>query len=254
MSKLRILIADDEPLARDRLRVLLASASVPCEVAGEAANGPETVAAVVRLHPDVMLLDVQMPGCDGFEVVAQLPASERPAVIFVTAHEQFAVTAFSLQAADYLLKPFTRERLHEALGRAGTARSTQRASELSRRLAARLAAASTVERLAIPCDGRVVFVRTDEVVWVEAASNYSMMHLLDKRRLMVRASLSSMEQRLGSRHFTRVNRSALARIDQVRELQSVGYGDYAVVLRSGDRLSLSRQLRGRIEHFLATFS
>lgn len=253
MSKLRILIADDEPLARERLRALLAPARPDAEIVAETATGPDTIASVKTLQPDVVLLDVGLPGCDGLSVASQLPTHRPPLVIFVTAHAHHAVEAFRAGAVDYLLKPFSRERFEAALTRAANRLVVRRSADVGQRLTDRLNARrdlASVERFALPCDGRVVLVRSDEIAWVEAASNYSTLHLLDRRRVMIRGSLSSLELRLGSRAFARVSRSALARIDQVRELRAVGYGDYAVVLRSGVSLSLSRHLRGQIERFL----
>jgi two-component system LytT family response regulator len=198
----------------------------------------------------VLLLDMQMPGCDGLTVAARLPAAERPAVIFVTAHAEFAVGAFAVQAVDYLLKPFDRARLDAALARIDAVHAALRASRLEQRIAERRPVSSPTARLAVPTNGRLVLVRTDEIVWVEAASNYVMLHLVDRRRLMLRTSMALIEQRLGTTQFIRVNRSAVARIAQIRELRPVGYGDYAVLLRSGESLPLSRPLRGQIQRFL----
>ncbi len=256
MPKLRLLIADDEPLARERMRSLLALDPMH-EIVTECASGPEAVEAILRETPDVALLDIQMPGCDGLEVLARLPdaARARLAVIFVTAHDRFAVHAFDARAVDYLLKPFARDRLQLALQRAGEFLRSRDADQLSGRLSALMertlgAAPRESDRLAVKADGRIIFVRPVEIVWVEAANNYSILHLEQGRRLMVRESMTALEDRLGASGFARINRSAMVRVETVKELQPKGYGDYDVVLHNGRRLPLSRSLRGQWDKFV----
>ncbi len=250
MSKLRILIADDEPLARERLRALLRGGS-SYEIAGESDTGPGTIAAIRQGHPDIVLLDVQMPGSNGLQVVAELPADDRPAIIFVTAHDQFAVDAFAVQAVDYLLKPFDQERLQVALQRAAEYLRRRRAGELGDRLETLLQGAVPAsrppERLAFRTEGRVVFLKPAEIAWIEGADNYVILHLANAGRLMLRETLAAIEELLGAADFARVNRSAVVRLDQVRELQPTFHGDYTVVLHDGTRLPLSRSLRGQLE-------
>jgi two-component system, LytTR family, response regulator len=258
-AKLRVLIVDDEPLARDRVRALL-RLDPSVEIAGECANGPDALVVIQRDKPDIVFLDVQMPGCDGLQVAAQLPAEHRPAIVFVTAHEQFAVEAFAAEAVDYLLKPFDSERLQLALQRAVRHINRRRVEDLGARVETLLANASAAaatpernngDRLAFRAEGRIIFLKPEEIVWVEAANNYSILHLADTKRLMLRETLSALEERLRTFHFARINRSALVRIEEVRELQPANYGDYVVVLRNGLRLPLSRSLRGRFEEFVA---
>jgi two-component system LytT family response regulator len=254
MSKLRILIADDEPLARERLRALLPK-DIALEIVGEYGTGTEAAEAIRRDKPDVVFLDMQMPGCDGLQVVASLSTGERPAVVFVTAHEKFAVEAFGVRAVDYVLKPFDRERIGAALEHAAEYVAARRLGDLGSRIEGLLANAGAAspaksERLAVKVDGRFVFLRFEEIGWVEAADNYVVIHTLAGDRLMVRETLSSIEERLGQQQFTRVNRSAIVRIEQVKELQPNSQGDYAVLLRDGTRLPLSRSLRGHFEKFL----
>ena len=252
MSNLRILIADDEPLARARLRSLL-PADIALEVVGECASGTEALEAIRRDKPDIVFLDMQMPGCDGLQVVSGLAPAERPAIVFVTAHDKFAVDAFGVRAVDYVLKPFDRQRLETALERAAEFVSARRAGSLGARIEDLIAGAPgprKPERLAVKADGRFIFLKFDEIVWVEAADNYIVVHTQPGQRLMVRETLSSVERRLGHQQFTRVNRSALVRIDQVKELQPNAQGDYTVLLRQGMRLPLSRNLRGQFEKFL----
>jgi len=254
VNKLRILVADDEPLARARLISLLPK-DLSIELIGEYGSGTEAVEAIRRDKPDIAFLDMQMPGCDGLQVVAGLDPAERPAVVFVTAHDKFAVDAFGVRAVDYVLKPFDRERLEVALERAAEYVSSRRAGDLSARLEGALAGigaspAPKPDRLAVKTDGRYVFLKYDEIVWVEAADNYVVIHTTNGERLMPRDTLSSVEARLGSQHFARVSRSALVRIDQVKELQPNSTGDYRILLRNGIRIPLSRGLRGRFEKFL----
>jgi two-component system LytT family response regulator len=252
VSKLRIIVADDEPLARQRLLSLLPK-DVSLDIVGEYSSGTEAVEAIRRDKPDIVFLDMQMPGCDGLQVVAGLETADRPAIVFVTAHDKFAVDAFGVRAVDYVLKPFDRERLETALERAAEFVAARRAGDLGARVEGALAGAASPprpERLAVKADGRFVFLKFDEIIWVEAADNYVVIHTSTGERLMPRDTLTAIETRLGSQHFTRVNRSALVRIDQVKELQPSATGDYSILLRNGTRIPLSRALRGRFEKFL----
>jgi two-component system LytT family response regulator len=247
MRRLTALIVDDEPLARERLRSLLA-ADETVEVVGECADGVEALAAIRFASPDVVFLDIQMPGCDGLQVVAQLPEINRPAIIFTTAHEQFALEAFDVAAADYLLKPFDRERLEQAVRRAAERRQAKEQTTPGVGAVEPVAAPRRTERLVFRADGRIVFLRSDEIVWAQADDNYVTLHLT-AGRLMIRETLTAIETRLGSENFARINRSAIVHLDQVRELKPSLHGDYTVVLRDGTKLPLSRSLRGRLDRF-----
>lgn len=248
MSKPRILIVDDEPLARTRVRALLRDDS-SVEIIGECSNGIEALAAIRREQPEIVFLDVQMPGCDGLELLAELPPQKRPAIILATAHDRFAIDAFSAQVVDYLLKPFDRERFRTALKRAVDYVNAQRTGDLAVRIESVLSTspARRPRRLLVKSDGRTIFITPDDIVWVEAESNYSVLHLTSTKRLLLRETLSSLEKRLGASSFARVNRSALAHVDQVQELLHGKYGDHLVLLRNGVRLPLSRNLRSRFE-------
>lgn len=254
MSHLRLLIVDDEPLARERVRALL-RAEPDVEIVGECGNGPDAVAAIQRDRPDVVFLDVQMPGCDGIAVVNQIPPEDRPVVIFVTAHDKFAIDAFGVHATDYLLKPFDAERFQTALQRATDAVRARKAGDLNARLENLLAdaapAAKKPSRLAFKSEGRVVFLKPEDIIWVEAADNYVVLHLVEGQgpRLMLRETMASIEKRLGSEDFARINRSAVVRVDQVKELQPTFHGDYTVVLHNGTRLPLSRNQRSQLDKF-----
>jgi two-component system LytT family response regulator len=239
--KIRTLIVDDEPLARDRLRGFV-QGDPAFEVVGECGSGTEAIAAIRREHPDLLFLDMQMPGCDGLQVLAELPEEHRPAVIFATAHDRFALDAFDVAAVDYLLKPFDRDRCQQALRRAQ--------EQIHQRRAAVPAPAPgpRPDRITVKADGRLVFLRPEEIVRVEAADNYVMLHL-QSGRLMLRETMTAIEGRLGTQGFARVNRSAIVNLDQVREIQPAQHGDYQVVLRDGTVLPLSRSLRGKLDRF-----
>jgi two-component system LytT family response regulator len=247
-AKLRAFIVDDEPLARDRVRSFLAE-NGSIEIAGEYGDGIEALAAIRRERPDIVFLDVQMPGCDSFQLLAGLPPEQRPAIVIATAHERFAVDAFAEEAVDYLLKPFSRERFHLALKRVIEKIKKRRAGDLGNRLETMLASspARQPERMAVKVDGRLMFIRPEDIVWIEAANNYATVHLASNRRLLIRETLSSLEKRLGSSRFARVSRSALVHVDQVVEMQPSKYGDYLVVLRNGASMPLSRSLRNQFE-------
>jgi len=251
MENPRLLIIDDEPLARERVRSFLRDETA-LEIIGECGSGSEALVTIKRDRPDIVLLDMQMPGCNGLEVAADLPADNRPAIIFVTGHDRYAVEAFAVQAVDYVLKPFDRERLQLALKRAVNYIQLRRESALNARVESLLASRAPREqgRLAFKTEGRVVFLKARDIVWVEASNNHSVLHLADSQQLLLRETLSSIEERLGPVNFTRVNRSALVCLDQVSELQPANYGDYTVVLQNGRRLPLSRNLRGSLEKFI----
>jgi two-component system LytT family response regulator len=240
--KLRTLIVDDEPLARDRLRGFL-KAEPEVELIGECSSGTEAIAMIQAASPDVVFLDMQMPGCDGLQVVAQLADDRKPAIIFATAHERFAVDAFDVAAVDYLLKPFDRDRFQQALRRARDYLQRSRSAE-----AGPPVPGAKSDRITVKTDGRLVFLKPEEIVRVEAADNYVMLHLVTGR-LMLRETMSAIETRLGTQNFARVNRSAIVHLDQIREIQPAQHGDYTVVLRDGTKLPLSRSLRGQLGKF-----
>ncbi|MEO5961750.1 MAG: LytTR family DNA-binding domain-containing protein [Opitutaceae bacterium] len=243
---MRVLIVDDEPLARERLRSFL-KAEPAVEVIGECGSGTEAIAAIRRDAPDLVFLDMQMPGCNGLQVLAEFPVEKRPAVIFATAHEQFAVDAFDVAAVDYLLKPFDRDRLQQALRRAQEHFSRHRsAGAMSLPTAA---PAAKTDRIAVKAAGRLVFLKLEEIVRVEAADNYVMLHLT-MGRLMIRETMTVIEARLGTAHFARVNRSAIVHVAQIRQIEPAQHGDYSVVLRDGTRLPLSRTLRGQLDRIV----
>ncbi|MGE0041874.1 MAG: LytR/AlgR family response regulator transcription factor [Vicinamibacterales bacterium] len=235
---MRALIVDDEPLARENLRLLL-EAAPGVTVAGECRSGREAVAAARELAPDVVFLDVRMPGLDGFGVVEQLGGAAAPLVVFVTAHDVHAVKAFEAEAVDYLLKPFDDERFARALAR------------VRERLAARAVPAlggapdqpaGYAERLIIREVGRIRFVRVADLDWIEAEGVYCRLHAGDRSDLL-RSSMDGLEAVLDPAVFARIHRSAIVRIDRIAELRPGDHGDHLVRLRTGAELTLSRRRR-----------
>ena len=242
--KLRVLIVDDEPLARERLRRLLGG-EPDVEIVEEAGDGPAAVAAVERHTPDLLLLDVQMPGMDGFEVLRALDPKRLPAVVFVTAYDQHAVRAFEARALDYLLKPTSRDRLREALARARErlgSSSQALPQALLDLLADREAAAPRLRRIAVRTGERVIFVPTDALDWIEAAGNYVILHT-GKETHILRETLSALEAQLPGDAFLRVSRSAIVHLRRVKELQSVAAGEHVAILADGQRLPVTRSIR-----------
>jgi two-component system LytT family response regulator len=246
MHRFRTFIVDDELLARERLRGFLRE-EPEVEIVGECAEGNEAVACICGLKPDLVFLDMQMAGCNGLQVIARLPEENRPAIIFATAHERFALEAFAVGAVDYLLKPFDRARFQQAVHRA---QEYLESRDTGASLARPPTAARRVERLAIKADGRILFLRPEEIIWIESDDNHVVLHL-STGRLVVRETMGAIEARLGFTGFTRVNRSALVQLDQIRELQPALHGDHVVVLRDGTKLPLSRSLRGQLGKFAA---
>jgi len=247
--EIRILVADDEPLARRGVRQLLAPHR-DMTVVGEARNGAETLTALDALSPDLLFLDVQMPEMDGFEVIRARGADRMPAVVFVTAHDQFAVRAFEAHALDYLVKPLHVERFEAALRRVRERLRLMEAADLAARLTALLDAEKAergkcgVERLVVPIATGELVIPVAEIDWISADDYYTRLHVGAKSHLL-RESLASLETRLDPRRFVRVHRSAIVQIDRIREL----HGE-EVVLRDGVRVAVSRRRRAAIEGLL----
>lgn len=244
--KLRVVIVDDETLARARLRRLLGH-EPDVEIVGECANGIAALQAVEAHHPDLLLLDVQMPEMDGFEVVRNLDPAHLPAIVFVTAYDQHAVRAFEARALDYLLKPTSQARLQESLARV---RERVRAASASMALpqplldllAERESASSRPRRLAVRSGERTAFVITDDVDWFEAAGNYVVLHV-GKGTHILRETMSALEAQLAPGTFLRVSRSAILNLRRVKELQSISAGDHVAILHDGQRIGITRSLR-----------
>jgi two-component system LytT family response regulator len=237
---MKTLIVDDEPLAREGLRMLLGDEP---DVTGisEARNGAEAVVAIRGSRPDLVLLDVQMPELDGFGVLREVGAEGMPPVIFVTAHDQFAIRAFEVNAIDYLLKPVTRERLRQALGRVRERIAAQGLdNQHVRALLQQLSAQPThLSRVALRAAGRISFVNVEDILYVQAAENYVQLHLKTARHLL-HVPIATLEASLDPRMFLRIHRSVIVNLRQVQELETGAHGEYIVVLKGGARLQSSR--------------
>jgi two-component system LytT family response regulator len=242
----KVLIVDDEAPARAKLR-RLAAAENDVEIVGEAASGDEAVEAIRQHAPDVVFLDVQMPGRDGFGVVAALPAARIPRIVFVTAHLEHAVKAFEVRAIDYLLKPVPPARFRAMLQRVrediATAASTAGVREQLRLLADTMSTRREfLERILVRTETRSVFVPVDRVDWIDADRNNVRLHV-GATVYTDRGSIGDIAAQLDPARFLRINRSQVVRLDAVRELHSWSHGDYRVIMNDGTSLSWSRRYR-----------
>lgn len=258
---IRAMIAEDEAPAREKIRRFLADED-DVTVVAEAADGAAAIAEVRRHRPDLVLLDIQMPGADGFEVVEAI-AEVGPHVIFVTAYAEHAVRAFDVGAADYLLKPFDRERFQKALGRAREGLSTRSpgpSADVLRRIVSDFRAAASrdparpLERILVRDRdrGRSRFVSVEDIDWLEADGNYVRLHTRERRREasephIIRSTLIALERRLDPARFARISRSTIVNLDRVRVMHDWSHGDRLVVLEDGTELRLSRRYRDRLE-------
>jgi two-component system, LytTR family, response regulator len=249
MKKIKVLVADDEPLARERLSGLL-SQEPDIEVVGQARDGEEAVTAIHDDSPDLVFLDVQMPQMSGFDVIEAVGSDKMPPVIFVTAYDQHALKAFQVRALDYLLKPFDRERFKDALSRARKQLERDENGDLGRRLLALVKDLRRdqpkSDRLVVKSGGRLFFLRTDEIDWVEAAGNYVRLHVGPGSHLL-RETMNAIEGRLDPEKFFRIHRSRIVNMERIQELQPWLNGEYAVLLRTGTRLTLSRGYREKLQ-------
>jgi two-component system, LytTR family, response regulator len=252
MKTIRVLIVDDEAIARWGIRHLLAG-ETDVEILDDCANGLEAVAAIQERSPGVVFLDVQMPGLDGFGVLEAVGAERMPAVVFVTAYDQYAVRAFEVHALDYLLKPFDRERFLKAWQYARDRVHSETADELSQRLLALLKdrpqTPAYLERLVVKAAGRIFFLDVADVDWVEAADNYVQLHAGRETHLL-RETISGLEARLDPKQFLRIRHSAIVNLKRVRELHPLFNGDYGVLLHNGTELVTSRRYRKRLRVLL----
>jgi len=287
MVRVRVLIVDDEALARQRVRRLLQN-EADVEVVGEAESGHDAVTMIRELQPDLVCLDVQMPGLDGFGVLGEIEGGHVPMVLFVTAYDEHAQRAFDVHAVDYVLKPVDSDRFRAAFDKARKQRANAVAAErlgelleTVRRLAdggsgdsrdgmtglAGLAAAGLggtatatapaangtaaangryASRILVKQDGRMFFVKTTEIDWIEADRNYVRLHV-GKTAHTIRERISHLEETLDPRLFARIHRSTIVNLNRVREMQQWFSGDYVVILEDGTRLRLSRHYRDRVE-------
>ena len=246
--KIRTMIVDDEELGRERVRMML-SEHPDIEVVAECSDGPEAVRTIERERPDLVFLDVQMPGMNGFEVLETLDGEPLPAVVFVTAHDDYALRAFDIHALDFLLKPFDNGRFEKALERARVQVSQTRGTAVDSRILSLLEDLKSdrkyPERLIVKAGGRVFFLRTEEIDWVEAAGNYVRLHARNEAHLL-RESMKNMEAKLDPKLFVRIHRSAIVNVDRIKELEPWFHGEYIVIMRDGTRLTSSRVFSDRL--------
>jgi two-component system, LytTR family, response regulator len=245
---IRTVIVDDEPLARRGVAVLLAS-QPGFVVVGECRNGVQAVSTIIASQPDLVLLDIQMPGMNGFDVLSSLSPHPVPAIIFLTAYDEYALAAFDVQALDYLLKPIDEDRFACALSR------VREMLELKQIAAQRRSISGLIEihkerqsegptkRFVVRERGRVFFVSSDDVDWIEAVGDYAGLHI-GKRTHLLRESLTELEARLDSEKFARIHRSSIVALDRVVEMQARKNRDWTVTLRDGQSLNVSRTYSG----------
>lgn len=243
---IRTLIADDEPLARRGIALLL-NDQPDIEVVGTCADGADAVRQIQLLQPDLLFLDIQMPVCDGFEVIQAVGVETVPVVVFVTAFDQHALRAFDAHALDYLLKPYDDERFHHALQRARQQVKACRAGQVDTRLYGLLqdAAPAFWERLAVKSTGRVQFVEVETIDWIEGAGDYVGLHVAG-HVLYHRERLSTLADHLDPRHFVRIHRSAIVNRSRIQERRVHPHGGYIVRLTCGTELKVSRGYAGQL--------
>jgi len=243
------LIVDDEPLAREGLRLLL-SRDPEVSAILEAKDGREAVAAIRERGPDLVFLDVQMPEMDGFEVVQTIGAESMPAVVFVTAHDQYAIQAFEINVLDYLLKPVIEERFVKALVRAKDRIRSNVAADSSRQIIGLLetiaAPQNYLKRLAIRSAGKTIFLDVEDVDWIGAAENYVELHV-GRANHLLHVTMNGLEKSLDPEIFLRIHRSTIVNLDRIKEVQSGAHGEYLITLRDGARLQSGRTYSDRLK-------
>ena len=249
---IRVLVVDDEPLAREGLRLHL-DAYDDVRVVGEASDGEEAVRRIQELSPDAVLLDVQMPGLDGFGVVDTVGAERMPPVVFVTAYDEFALRAFEAHALDYVMKPVDPDRLARAFERVRERVQHRHAADEEQRVLGLLESlrgeGRYLERVAVRSGERIVLLRADEIDYIEAAGNYARIHG-NKSEYLLRETMTGLEARLDPREFIRIHRSTIVRTDRIRELEPLFQGDYLVILSDGTRLTSSRSYREGLQQLM----
>jgi two-component system LytT family response regulator len=256
VEKIRALIVDDEPLAREGILMRLKQAP-DVEVIGECGNGREAVTVIRREVPNLVFLDIQMPRLDGFGVIEAVGVRQMPHVIFVTAYDEHALRAFEVSALDYLLKPIDGKRFFEALERArGRIRGKNVeaiSAQLRKMMAALQAERKYLERLSIKSagksGGRITFLGVDEIDWIGAADNYVQVHAGRESHLL-HATMNSLENRLDPNKFLRIHRSTIVNVGRIKELHPMFHGEYQVILQDGTQLTSGRGYRGNLQRLL----
>jgi two-component system LytT family response regulator len=243
--RIRTLIVDDEPLARRRVRAFLRP-EAEVEIVGECGNGPGAVEAIRQLKPQLVFLDVQMPGMDGFEVLQALEPRERPVVVFVTAHDQYAVQAFEERALDYLLKPFGKRRFEDTMARVRERIERPESDDARDRVDGLLRTIGPKTHLVVKTGTHSVLLQVARIEWLEAEGDYVRIHA-GREVYLTRQTMNRIEAQLGAARFVRVHRSTIVNVEFIREIHSMPGGDHAIALRDGTQVTLSRGYRDRLE-------
>jgi two-component system, LytTR family, response regulator len=253
MAKHTLLILEDDPASRDHVLSLL-RVRADLEILPAPAPSPRAAEQIEALRPAILFVAANPPKLAGLHDLERLDPYDRPPIILASAEPRLAVDAFRMQAVDFLLKPLKPARLAAALTHAIASAEARHSAEILAQIERNIAnpGARHPGRLVVRLEARVIVLQEEEVSWLEAANNYSLIHLADKRRLMIREPMSTLAERLNPDDFIRIHRSTIVRSDQVRELQPTKYGDYLIVLRDGTRLPVSRSLRGRLAKLVAT--
>ncbi|MCA9735163.1 MAG: response regulator transcription factor [Deferribacteres bacterium] len=248
MSKIKIAIVDDEPFARKKI-VNFLNESIDCEIIAEYENGREALHYLPDSMPDVVFLDIQMPELDGFEVLQNLQMTPLPLIVFVTAYDQYAITAFDHHALDYLLKPFDRERFEKTMLRIRETFATRSVGKTDERLQHLLGQIDRqrpyLKRLLLRTGSDIYFVKVEEIDWIEAAGNYLNLHTGRKTHLL-RETMTNIEKKLDPANFVRIHRSQIVNLDRIKKMQSDSHGDYEILLDTGQRLTLTRTYRDNL--------
>lgn len=256
---IRVLIVDDESLARDTIRLLLKQHE-EFEIIGECKDGHEAVAAIMQEAPDLVFLDIQMPEKNGFEVVASVGPEHMPVIIFATAYDRYALQAFEAHALDYLLKPYDDARFEKALARALERIRQKQFGELTSKMIDLVGdhrvkrddnLVAHRERIMVKERDALFFVKTEDIDWIEAAGDYVSLHL-GKKSYLVRESMTGVESILDAKQFVRIHRSTIVNVERIKEMRPYFHGDYIVFLNDDTELKLSRRYWNRIEHILGS--
>lgn len=251
IQEIRTLIVDDEPLARSRLRRLLAGDN-SIKVVAECVDAFDAVSAIQDESPDLVFLDIQIPEKDGFAVIDEVGVDKMPYTIFVTAYEQYAIRAFEVDALDYLLKPYSEERFLKALERAKRQLSNSSATEIEKHILEAVeqlrARPDYLERILIKTRGRFFFLMVNEVGWIKSEGNYLRLHVRHNSYL-IRDTVHNLLSQIDPKRFLRINRATIVNVQMVKELVQIGHGDYNVILKDGTKLNLSRHYRENLGRF-----
>lgn len=254
-NKIKVLIVDDEPLARRGIRQLL-ELERDFEIVGEAGNGLEAVSAIETYAPDLVFLDIQMPLLDGFSFIEKLDSQNLPEIVFVTAYDEHAVRAFEAGAIDYVLKPTDTERFRKTLDRVRRRVSSGEHNRLENKLTDLLsnlkpAGENYLERIAVRENERIRFLKVEEIDWISSQGNYVKIHVKGEKFLL-RETMDGIEGKLNPKQFVRIRRSAIVRIEQIKELHTLFNGEFEVVLRDGVKIASSRRYRKNLDWLLGS--